>query len=281
MANKFWVGGDGNWSDAANHWATSSNGTPGAGNAPTSVDVCIFDGNSGAGTGLGSGAFVTVDAAIDVDTITLAGGTGNFAGTLDTNDQTVTCGKFVFSGTGTRKLDLGASVITCDAGSGLPWDIATTTGLTFVAGTSHIKLIADATTTRTFSGGGLTYYDVTIQNTSSTNPQTIFTFPSAVNNSFNKFAFVGQLDIQLPSGATQTCEIFSALGTSYKDCIGLRTTSTTSQATISVNTSYTGNWCTLRNIALTGTGTGAFLNSLDGGKNTGMTILGPQPYHVI
>lgn len=52
---KYWVGGSGNWSDAANHWATLSGGTPDAANLPTcypfygageNCDSVIFDANS-------------------------------------------------------------------------------------------------------------------------------------------------------------------------------------------------------------------------------------------
>jgi hypothetical protein len=43
MADRYWVGGTGNWSDATNHWATSSGGSPGAGNLPTTTDSVFFD----------------------------------------------------------------------------------------------------------------------------------------------------------------------------------------------------------------------------------------------
>ena len=56
--NKYWVGGTGNWSDAANHWADSSGGAPGAGNLPTSATNVWFDANSFSG----AGQTVTVDA---------------------------------------------------------------------------------------------------------------------------------------------------------------------------------------------------------------------------
>lgn len=58
MANRYWVGGTGNWSDATNHWATASNGSPGSGNLPTSSDNVFFDNNSAAGT-----FTVTIDTA--------------------------------------------------------------------------------------------------------------------------------------------------------------------------------------------------------------------------
>lgn len=50
MANRYWVGGTGNWSDATNHWSDSSNGTPNASFLPTSSDNVYFDANSGSGT---------------------------------------------------------------------------------------------------------------------------------------------------------------------------------------------------------------------------------------
>lgn len=40
---RYWVWWTGNWSDATNHWATTSGGAPGAGNLPTASDDVIFD----------------------------------------------------------------------------------------------------------------------------------------------------------------------------------------------------------------------------------------------
>jgi len=48
-ADRYWVGGTGNWNDDDNHWATSSGGTPADGNLPTASDNCIFDGSSSGG----------------------------------------------------------------------------------------------------------------------------------------------------------------------------------------------------------------------------------------
>lgn len=45
-ADRYWVGGSGNWSDDDNHWATSSGGAPADGNLPTSSDNCFFDSSS-------------------------------------------------------------------------------------------------------------------------------------------------------------------------------------------------------------------------------------------
>jgi hypothetical protein len=48
LGGKFWVGGSGNWSDATNHWATSSGGTPNVANTTTATDDVYFDLNSNA-----------------------------------------------------------------------------------------------------------------------------------------------------------------------------------------------------------------------------------------
>jgi hypothetical protein len=47
MANRYWVGGTGSWSDATNHWATSSGGGGGVGNLPTISDDVFIDSSSG------------------------------------------------------------------------------------------------------------------------------------------------------------------------------------------------------------------------------------------
>lgn len=63
MADRYWVGGAGNWSSTTK-WSTTSGGASGA-SVPTSVDDVIFDANSG-------GKFTaTVDTAQSVNSITI------------------------------------------------------------------------------------------------------------------------------------------------------------------------------------------------------------------
>jgi hypothetical protein len=50
MANRYWVGGSGNWSDNINHWSASSGGSAGA-DVPTSSDDVFIDSNSGFSSG--------------------------------------------------------------------------------------------------------------------------------------------------------------------------------------------------------------------------------------
>lgn len=59
MADRFWVGASGNWSDNTNHWSASSGGAPGA-STPTSSDNVFFDANAGF---TGASKTVTVDTA--------------------------------------------------------------------------------------------------------------------------------------------------------------------------------------------------------------------------
>ncbi|MCD4698774.1 MAG: hypothetical protein K8S16_21290, partial [Bacteroidales bacterium] len=58
-ADYYWVGGTGNWSDHANHWATTSGGATFHTQAPGQFDNVYFD----AGSFSGAGEIVTIDAA--------------------------------------------------------------------------------------------------------------------------------------------------------------------------------------------------------------------------
>lgn len=78
MANRYWVGGTGNWSDA-NFWSTTSGGAGGA-SVPTSVDDVIFD----AGSNVGTGTFtVTIDGDITTPSQCANFSTGGAGGALD------------------------------------------------------------------------------------------------------------------------------------------------------------------------------------------------------
>ncbi len=68
-ANAYWVGGAGDWSDATNHWATTSGGAPGAGNLPDATTNVFFDATSGA-------VAVAIDTAVTIGSLTINGYTG-------------------------------------------------------------------------------------------------------------------------------------------------------------------------------------------------------------
>ena len=96
VATYYWVGGAGNWSDFANHWAYSSGGAPIATAVPTtSIDV-VFDFNSGVGQ-------VNLSASSNCRKFTCSGFTGTIAGTspfnVYDNFTTVSGMNWVHSGT--------------------------------------------------------------------------------------------------------------------------------------------------------------------------------------
>lgn len=117
MANRYWVGGTGNWSDAANHWSNASGGTPSASYLPTSADNVLFNNSSSAG------AFtVTVDDAtatcanFDASGITNAANKMTFAlaasaGTLTMNGSWTnpTSTYFAWTASGSRAIVFAAS----------------------------------------------------------------------------------------------------------------------------------------------------------------------------
>jgi len=72
-AECYWVGDGGNWSDATNHWATSSGGAPGAGNLPDSSSNVHFDANSFTV----GGQTVTIDATAYCKDMDWTGATDN------------------------------------------------------------------------------------------------------------------------------------------------------------------------------------------------------------
>ena len=163
MANRFWVGGSGNWSDDTNHWATASGGAPGAGNLPTASDNAIFDAASNA-----TAYTVTIDAVTKVcndlnfSAAPSGSGTITWAGSVAMNiSGSLTClsgmtrtytGTLTFNSTATGKtITLNAVAlngpVTFD-GSGGGWqlqdafNIGNTRTLTLVNGTLDTNGVA-------------------------------------------------------------------------------------------------------------------------------------------
>ena len=131
MADRYWVGGSGNWSDT-NRWSTASGGAGGA-SVPTSADNVIFD----AGSNVGTGTFtVTVDGTLASPSLCADFSTGGAGGALD----------------GAMTLSLGATAYLDIYGSmTLP-----ATNLTWT-GTSGAELRFRATTTgKTVTTNGVT-----------------------------------------------------------------------------------------------------------------------------
>ncbi len=76
MANRYWVGGTGNWSDTA-HWSLTSGGSGGE-TVPSIAEDVLFDSASGIITDI-----VTIDASSTALTLTTTGFIGTLTGTFD------------------------------------------------------------------------------------------------------------------------------------------------------------------------------------------------------
>ena len=168
-----------------------------------------FAGNAG-----GNGGWTLQDAfSVGNSTVTLT------RGSLNTNNQTVTCGSFNSSNSNTRSLTLGSSLITCSS-SGTPWNFATVTGLTFNAGTSQIALIGSSPT---FAGGGLAYNNVVLNSAGTVTISGVNTFSNLTRNGTaavsNRLVLgasqtiTGNLTIRGDSASNRLFVLSSAMGT--------------------------------------------------------------------
>jgi hypothetical protein len=111
-------------------------------------------------------------------------------------------------------------------GNGFPWDLGTTTGLTFNAGTSTIVLANSST--GTFSGGGLTYNNLTFGS-----PATSSTAIIAGSNTFNTIASTKTVafTIRFIAGITTTVSNWTVTGTAG-NVVTINSFTSGSQATL-------------------------------------------------
>ena len=147
-ANRYWVGGGGNWSDDANHWAVSSGGAAGAGNKPGLSDMAIFDGNSGVGV-------CTLDEPVSVATFNMASGNTTTVDTDSSNSYTLsTSGDFIINA-GTFNANDSAITVAGD------WN---SSGGTFNMGLSTIVIgtNGNSNTITTDPAVGFTFKNLTI-----------------------------------------------------------------------------------------------------------------------
>lgn len=97
------------------------------------------------------------------DSLTTTGSITVNRGTFTTNNYNVTASSLLSSNSNTRTINLGSSTVTLTS---TPVTFATSTGLTFNAGTSSIVCSGAS---GTFNGGGQTFYNVRWTSTAITN----------------------------------------------------------------------------------------------------------------
>ncbi|MBR1231972.1 hypothetical protein [Bradyrhizobium sp. AUGA SZCCT0182] len=261
IASRFWVLGTGAW-DASDttHWAASSGGAGGQ-SVPGSGDTVTFDGSSGGGT-------VTVNTTVNVTAI----GMGAFTGTLDfaTNDNNVTLQTFSGTGIGARTLNMGDGTWTITGGS---WNNITATNFTLNANGSTLNFTSTAAARITFTGNAsLTYNNITVGAAGANGYDFLFNLATTV---------AGTLTITGPrlvtfAGATTTIAAINCTGSSSSP-VAFSSSTVNSPATISVASgSPAFSWTTFRDITCSGGATFAATNSLDLGRNSGITITPPS-----
>lgn len=131
------------------------------------INTLSIPSNSGASQGT-----INVDAitgTVNLGT-SFAGNNGTglsiVSGTFNTHNFNMVMRGFSSSNSNTRYINLGSSTITINANPNPSVDFSTTTGLTFNPGTSTI--ILNVGVNNSFNGGGLTWYNVQIQSTTTT-----------------------------------------------------------------------------------------------------------------
>ncbi len=171
------------------------------------------------------GKITLVDALSISNTLTLTNGT------LDANNQAVSVTTFDGSNSNTRGLVMGTGTWTL-SGTGTVWNLSTTTNLTYTAPTSPglITMNGSSTSAKNFNGGGLTYYNVSVSNgttsASTTSIDASNTFqdltdssagvltiaaPSTVNGNFN-YSGAGGVTLNSGTGPLSVTGTFAATG---------------------------------------------------------------------
>ena len=169
----------------------------------------------GSYTGMGGSATTTIAAPGGVYTLQdamsmLTSGARSFAvshGTFDANGYNVTFNIYNGNFTTTKTITMGGGTWTV-FGSGSSMWLINATGTTLNRGTSTI--LSTGTSAKTFTGGGLTYNDLTFSGTGTA------TITIAGSNTFNRFRDIGTgaHTLTFTSLTTQTVGSFNVVGSS-------------------------------------------------------------------
>ncbi len=175
---------------------------------------------------------------------------GHTRGTLNTNNQNVTCGLFEAStGYSSVVTTLGSSTINCTS-----WT-SVATGHTLNANTSTIKV----TGTGAFSGGGQVYNNVELNGTAHT---------ISGNNTFASLVIATGAVISFTDGSIQIVTTFAPTGTSGSK-ITLTGTSTAGWTISKASGTVTGSYLIIRYSTATGGASFYAIYSTNSGGNSG------------
>ena len=211
------------------------------------------------------GGTVQLVDAINIGTSSISPTNGTFI----TNGYNVTAGGISSTNSNVRAINLGASTVSLLSAP----SYATNTNLTFSAGTSQINI---SSVGGTFSGGGLTFYNVAFTSTTATN--SIVTISGA--NTFNNLTIsapstAGLIGCTFSSNQTITGTLTCAGATAVRR-IFLRSDTLGSQRTLTVGT-LSATDCDFRDIVIAGAAAGSSpTRAGDCGGNSGITFPGAK-----
>jgi hypothetical protein len=170
------------------------------------------------------------------------------AGSFNANNFNVTLAAFDSSNSTTRTLTMGSGTWTL-TDVGTPWNLATTTNLTFNAGTSTIALSDTSTSSKTFAGGGQTYYNLSI-----TGATGIAAYIFTGANTFNSIADSKTVayTITLPSSTTTTVTTWSASGL-VSNLLTLNSSTSGTAATLAATNAFTVDYGTIQDVNMSAT----------------------------
>ncbi len=264
MANRFWLGGTGNWDGttaSSAHWGTASGGGTTPTTGPGTSDVAIFDGASGGGT-------VTVTGTIAIQSLT----TGAFTGTLDfsANNNNVTLSAAAgmnATGSGTRTINLGNGNWNLTSATGT-WDFTTITGLTFNANSSVLNFSGNSASGRTITlGAGLTYSTINVA-ANTTGGTISFNSLSVTIATLN---IVGPRNVLFP--ITTYTITNNSITSSPNAVVHFRCSTANNPATLSLTNNNSMAWCAFTGIVSVNLDA---VNSFDLGSNTLNSIRPPS-----
>ena len=178
-------------------------------------------------------------------------------GTVNFNDKAITFSNLTIDYTMVKTLNMGASLV-IDSGN---WNIVNATNLTINAGTSTIRMSGAS---KTFTGKGLTYYNLELTGT----PITI-----SGSNTFNDLKGTAGKTINFTAGTTQTVTTYTGIG-ALGNVITMQSTLAGSTWTISkASGTVTVDYCSIKDSTATGGATWDATNSTNVSGNTGWSFV--------
>jgi len=217
------------------------------------------------------GSVVLADDYTSVNALTLT------KGSFDAQNHNVTIRSFAGSNSNTRALTMGSGNWTLTTANTI-WNLATTTGLTFTAPTGTIFVTDVTATAKTFTGGGLTYNNLTITGGASSG-----TFIFTEGDTWGTISVItGAKTLQFPSSTTSTIAGLSVPGTTGNTVSITASTAGTAATLSKASGSVSINFVSIKDSTATGGATwtaGPVATNVSG--NTGWTFVTAVRHRVI